>query len=133
MKSKPLLPALMILVALTGCSNNGTKLAKASEAFAECSLAGKSSCVAKLNDGTQLTSKSATLFANDDSVRVESVVQRADDCLGFGNEAGKTRNTSVTINDATVKMYGAEHEGAVKRACDGPAPYHLAVTVAKQS
>lgn len=133
MKICPFLLSTVVVVAtLAGCSSDGTKLARASEAFAECTLAQKSNCDATLEDGTQLTAKRATLFANDDSIRVTAVAQRDVDCMWFGSEAGKARNTSVTINDITVKMYGDELDGAVTRACEGPGPHRVAVTVAKQ-
>jgi hypothetical protein len=125
--------ASMLLVALTGCSNNGKVLAKASEAHAECTLAGQSKCVKTLSEGPQLTANPATLFANNDSVRVESVLQQANECIAFAKEAGSGRNTAVTVNDSVVKMYGDERPGGIDLACKGPAPFRVAVTVAKTS
>lgn len=126
-----LLP-MLVLGGLAGCSSHGEDVAKASEELAQCLLAGKASCVAIMDDGTQLVTSRATMFYTNDSIRVEGIVKTISECMWYGKVAGNTRNTRVTIGDFIVKMYGEEREDAIKSACEQTSPpFGVSVTVAK--
>jgi hypothetical protein len=116
---------------LAGCSK-GADLAFDMRALAECLQTANAACKSMASTGAEMRFERATMFTANDSVRTTAQVSSSSECEAFGNVAGHNQaNTRVAINDVVVKAYGEEYKGAIKKVCDEPGPYEVALTVAK--
>jgi len=135
MKKIYVLSLLASLFLLSGCTNEGGKLAETSGEFAHCSLAQGDRCTLQAPNGTLVEKTSVT--ALNDAIVVKAKLEDPAQCEAYArNAVGHWPGyvAQAVVNHAVVAAYGESKpsEWGIKVTCkEMPPPYHITLTVAK--
>ncbi|MDK6080368.1 hypothetical protein [Massilia varians] len=134
MKTIYLTAILISSIVISGCTNEGGKLAKASGDFAQCTLEQGTQCSLQAPEGT--TFDKASVAAMDDAIRVNAKLNEPGHCEAYArNAVGRWPGyiAQAVVNHTVVAAYGQPipSEIGLKAACEMPPPYNVSLTVAK--
>jgi hypothetical protein len=120
---------------MSGCTNEGGRLAKSSGDFAQCSLAQGDQCTLHAPEGTSV--EKASVAAINDAVVVNAKLDDAAQCEGYARNAlGHWPGyvSQAVVNHAVVAAYGEPKpsEWGIKVTCkEMRPPYQVSLTVTK--